>query len=360
MKVKIRNKYLDIPLIQGGMGVGISLGGLAGAVAAEGGMGTISAAGAGFREPDFDKNFVEANSRAIKKEIAKAKEISRGRGLVAVNIMTAMNYFEESARAAVEGGADAIISGAGLPKNLPEFTKGTDVLIAPVVSSAKAAKVICKFWDRRYETAPDFIVIEGSRAGGHLGFSAEELQDKTCETLDEILPAVKAEIAQYEQKYDRNIPIFVAGGIRTADEIKHYIKNGAAGVQLATAFIGTDECDASPEYKAIMRRASNSDIKIVKSPVGMPGRALETPLIKRVADHGRIAPTMCRNCIKTCDPGKTPYCISGALIAAWCGDYENGLFFCGDDIDCIRQASTVKEVIKNLGFNCIKQEDPTS
>ncbi len=350
MKVKIREKYLDIPLIQGGMGVGISLGGLAGAVAAEGGMGTISAAGAGFREPDFNKNFIEANCRAIKKEIAKAKEISGGRGLVAVNIMTAMNYFEESARAAVEGGADAIISGAGLPKNLPEFTKGTETLIAPVVSGARAAKVICKFWDRHYGVTPDFIVIEGSNAGGHLGFSADNLKNGTCETLDEILPAVIREIEPYEQKYGRKIPVFTAGGIRTKEEIKHYINNGAAGVQLATVFIGTNECDASPEYKEIMCRAANSDIKIVKSPVGMPGRALETPLIKRVAEQGRIAPAMCRNCIRTCDPKSTVYCISGALTAAWHGDYENGLFFCGSDIDCIGAPRPVKEVIKELGF----------
>ena len=170
------------------MGVGISLGGLAGAVAAEGGMGTVSAAGVGFRESDFDKDMAAANVRALKKEIAIAKEKSGGRGLVAVNIMTAMNYFEESARAAVEGGADAIVSGAGLPKNLPEFTKGTDVLIAPVVSSGRAAKVIARLWDRHYGVAPDFVVIEGSNAGGHLGFAPEELQNGTCQTLDQILP----------------------------------------------------------------------------------------------------------------------------------------------------------------------------
>jgi NAD(P)H-dependent flavin oxidoreductase YrpB (nitropropane dioxygenase family) len=171
MEVMIRDKKLDIPLIQGGMGVGISMGKLAGAVAAEGGMGTISAAGIGFREPDFDTDFPGANARALKKEIALAKSISKGRGIIAVNIMTAMNYFEESVRAAVEGGADAIVSGAGLPKNLPQYTKGSDVMIAPVVSSARAASVICRLWDRHYDVVPDFVIIEGSEAGGHLGLT---------------------------------------------------------------------------------------------------------------------------------------------------------------------------------------------
>lgn len=350
MRVNIRDRYLDIPLIQGGMGVGISLGGLAGAVAAEGGMGTISAAGVGFREPDFDKDMSAANVRALKKEIALAKERSGGRGLIAVNIMTAMNYFEESARAAVEGGADAIVSGAGLPKNLPEFTKGTDVLIAPVVSSGRAAKVIARLWDRHYGVAPDFVVIEGSNAGGHLGFSPEELQNGTCQTLDEILPEVKKELAPFEEKYGRHIPVFVAGGIRTADEIKHYIETGADGVQLATAFIATEECDATDKYKQIMLKAGNGDVRIVKSPVGMPGRAIETPLIKHVAEQGRIAPAMCRRCIKTCDPGTTVYCISNALIAAWYGDLENGLFFCGSDIDCLKTIRPVRSVIDELSI----------
>ncbi len=348
MRVKIREKYLDIPLIQGGMGIGISLGGLAGAVAAEGGMGTISSAGVGFREADFDKDMMTANVRALKKEIAIAKEKSCGRGLVAVNIMTAMNYFEESARAAVEGGADAIVSGAGLPKNLPEFTKGTDVLIAPVVSSGRAARIISRLWDRHYGISPDFVVVEGSNAGGHLGFSAEELCNGTYQTLDEILPEVKKELEPFEKKYGRHIPVFVAGGIRKANEITHYIEAGADGVQLATAFIATEECDAADEYKQIMLRACNSDVRIVKSPVGMPGRAIETPLIERVAEQGRFAPAGCRKCIKTCDPRTTVYCISNALIAAWHGDYENGLFFCGSDIDSLQTIRSVKSVIDDL------------
>lgn len=348
MGIIIGNKKLDIPLIQGGMGVGISMGRLAGAVAAEGGMGTISAAGVGFREDDFDRDMVAANDRALKKEIALAKEISGGRGIIAVNIMTAMNYFDELARSAIEGGADLIISGAGLPKSLPALTKGTGVMAAPVVSSGRTAKVICQLWDRRYDTIPDLIVIEGSGAGGHLGFSAEELLDGTCSSLDEILAEVISEIRPYEEKYGRKIPVFVAGGIRTRTEIQHYLDAGADGVQLATAFIATEECDASDDYKKIMIGASNSDIRIVKSPVGMPGRALDSPLIKKVAELGRIAPEACRACIRACRPAETVYCISNALIAAWKGDYENGLFFCGSDISCLDRIRTVRSLIESL------------
>jgi NAD(P)H-dependent flavin oxidoreductase YrpB (nitropropane dioxygenase family) len=348
MEVMIRDKKLDIPLIQGGMGVGISMGKLAGAVAAEGGMGTISAAGIGFREPDFDTDFPGANARALKKEIALAKSISKGRGIIAVNIMTAMNYFEESVRAAVEGGADAIVSGAGLPKNLPQYTKGSDVMTAPVVSSARAASVICRLWDRHYNAVPDFVIIEGSEAGGHLGFDADELNEGHCETLDDILPEVKKVLIPFEEKYGRHIPVFVAGGIRTSEEIRHYINEGADGVQLATIFTGTEECDASPEYKQIMINAGNDDIRIVKSPVGMPGRAIETPLIRTVLEGNRIQPESCRRCIKTCNPAETVYCISNALISAWYGDYEKGLFFCGSDVDCIKDIRTVKDVIDSL------------
>lgn len=350
MKVRIRDRCLDIPLIQGGMGIGISLGGLAGAVAAEGGMGTVSAAGVGFREPDFDSDMAAANARALKKEIAAAKERARGHGLVAVNIMTAMNFFEESARAAVEGGADAIVSGAGLPKSLPAFTKGTGVLAAPVVSSGRAASAICRLWDRHYETAPDFVVVEGSGAGGHLGFSAAELASGSCPPLEQLVADVKQALAVFEEKYKRHIPVFAAGGIRTAEDVKRHMAARADGVQLATVFAAAEECDASAAYKRILINASDSDIRIVKSPVGMPGRALETPLIKRVEALGRVAPAMCRACIRTCDPSKTLYCISNALIAAWRGDLENGLFFCGGSVDSVRSIRPVKEIIAELGL----------
>ena len=348
MSIRIGNRTLDIPLIQGGMGIGISLGRLAGSVAARGGMGTISAAGVGFKEPDFDRNFVGASIRALKKEISLAKKISQGCGMIAVNIMTAMNYFEELAIAAAEAGADAIVSGAGLPKSLPEYIKGTGLKIAPVVSGSRAASVICRLWDRHYGTAPDFVVVEGSRAGGHLGFSRDQLEEGSCQTLEEIIPEVKSVIAEYEKKYGKSIPVFAAGGIRSREEAEELMQLGADGIQLATAFIATEECDASREFKETLCRAGNEEVAIVTSPVGMPGRAIRTPLIEKVSAGLRVKPEICRNCIKVCDPGKTPYCISGALIAACKGDYENGLFFCGDDIDTFDRIRTVDEVIRDM------------
>ena len=344
--VEIGGKRLSLPVIQGGMGVGVSLSGLAGAVAACGGMGCISAAHPGYREPDFRQDPQGANIRALKQEIARAKELSRGLGMVAVNLMVAMRQYAGLAKAAVEAGADAIISGAGLPLELPGLTAGSKTALAPIVSSGRAAKLILKTWDKKYAVAPDFVVIEGNGAGGHLGFKETELQAGTAQSLEEILPQVLAELAPYEEKYGRKIPAFVAGGGLTGKDLTRFRAMGAAGVQIATRLIATRECDAAQAFKDVILGAKEEDVRIIHSPVGMPGRAVETPLIRRMEAGERIPHDWCAGCIKTCDPVSTPYCITQALIRAVEGDVENGLFFSGAGVGRVTELTTVAQALE--------------
>jgi len=350
--MRIKNKILQIPIIQGGMGIGVSLGKLAGNVAKCGGMGVISSVNAGYKETDFLKKPKEANERAFQEEIRKAKRISEGNGLIGVNIMVATCFYEEMAKKAVEEGVDAIISGAGIPLNLPEITRGSSTLAAPIVSSGKAALLICKVWDKKYGVIPDFIVIEGSKAGGHLGFKREELEEGTAPSLDRILLDVLEAIVPYEEKYKYKIPIFVAGGIFNKDEIEHFMSLGACGVQIGSRFIATEECDASDGYKQVILNAREQDILIVKSPVGMPGRAVKSPLIQRLEKGQTFPPETCNLCLKACPHGnKTPYCISRALIDAVNGKWETGLFFCGANIGKIDKIVKVKELMEELWGN---------
>ena len=344
--IEIGGKRLQLPVIQGGMGVGVSLSGLAGAVAACGSMGSISAAHPGYREPDFRQDPQGANLRALKQEIARAKELAKGMGMVAVNLMVAMRQYADLARAAVEAGADAIISGAGLPLELPGLTAGSRTALAPIVSSGRAVRLIARTWDKKYAAAPDFVVIEGSGAGGHLGFKEEDLHRGTTQTLEEILPDVLEELRPYEEKYGRKIPVFVAGGGLRGADLKRFQAMGAAGVQIATRLIATRECDAAQAFKDVILRAKSSDVRIIHSPVGMPGRAVETPLIRRLAAGERIPREWCAGCIKSCDPATTPYCITQALIKAVEGDVENGLFFCGSGVDQVTGLTTVAQALE--------------
>lgn len=353
--VQIGTTELELPVLQGGMGVGISLGGLAGAVAACGAMGCISAAHPGYREADFRQEPLKANVRALKEEITKAKTLAQGRGLVAVNIMVAMRQYAALVQAAVEAGADAIISGAGLPLELPGLTAGSGVALAPIVSSARAARLILKTWDKKYGVAPQFIIIEGKGAGGHLGFREAELLSGTAQTLEEILPQVLAELEPYEEKYARKIPTFVGGGGLTGADLVRFRALGAAGVQIATRLIATQECDASQKFKEVIVRARSKDVRVIHSPVGMPGRAIATPLVRRMEAEERIAPRWCAGCIKTCDPAKTPYCISHALIEAVKGNLEEGLFFCGAEVERVDQITTVAQALEEYR-QAIEQE----
>lgn len=335
-----------LPIIQGGMGIGISRSNLAGAVAKEGGIGIISTAQIGYDEPDFTKNPVGANLRAIKKHILKAKEIALG-GIVGVNIMVATRFYDQYVNAAVEAGADIIISGAGLPIELPKLVQAAKTKIAPIISSFKSASVILKMWDKKHNTVPDLLVIEGPMAGGHLGFMKEQLDHIEGLDYDNEIKNIISLVKEYEIKSNKKIAVVSAGGISDREDIKHHIDLGVDGVQIASRFVATHECDASDEYKQTYIKARKENIEIVQSPVGMPGRAIKNKFLENVKN--KIIPVnKCYQCLRQCDQSKIPYCITNALINAVKGDIENGLIFCGGKVDEIKKISTVNEVMAEL------------
>lgn len=346
--LRIKDRPLPLPILQGGMGIGVSLGNLAGHVAKCGGMGVVSAANPGFDEPDFWRDAARANCAALAREIRRAKAIAGGNGLIGVNVMVATTHYPETVRAAVEAGADAVISGAGLPADLPELVKGSRTAAAPIVSGARAARAVCRLWDRHHGVCPDFIVVEGREAGGHLGFKREELENGTTQTLEEILPEVRREITPFEEKYGRRIPVFAAGGVYTGADIARLSALGAQGAQIATRFIATYECDACERYKEIMISAKKEDVLLIRSPVGLPGRALRSPLTERVGRGGRIPVKLCAGCLHPCDPAGTPYCITRALIEAVKGNWEEGLFFCGSNVWRMDRMMHVSELLHEL------------
>lgn len=347
-EVKIKDKVLSFPIIQGGMGVGVSLSNLAGNVMKQGCMGVLSAAHPGYNYPNFYKDSLKTNCQAIVDHANKAREIAEGKGLLAINIMAASKDYVAYVKAAVKAKVDAIISGAGLPLDLPSLVDDKSILLAPIVSSGKAAKLICKVWDKRHQTIPDFIVIEGSLAGGHLGFLKDDLVNGKCQSLEEILKDVQSEIAIFQEKYNRSIPIFVAGGIYDGSDIAHFLKLGADGVQMGTRFIATQECDADTAFKQSVIDSTQESITIVNSPTGFAGRGIMNTFMKNNLARGNIKVTRCLNCLTPCNPIDTPYCISEALINSVEGKVEEGLVFVGSNAHRIKKMETVKSLIDNL------------
>lgn len=346
-RIPIGSKYLEKPIIQGGMGVGVSLGNLAGAVMKEGGMGVISAAHPGYRKENFWKDPLACNIEAVYEDAAKARAISGGRGLLGVNVMVASHHYEDYVKAAIGAGVDVIISGAGMPMNLPSVEGSDQVALAPIVSSGRAARLILKSWDRHYHRCPDFIVVEGSLAGGHLGFKKEELLSGKVKELSELVCEVLQEIQAYEELYQTSIPVFAAGGVYTREDIAALLNIGASGVQMATRFIATTECDADLAFKQKIVNARKEDITLVASPAGLPGRAVMTAFMRN-ALKGRIAPKHCIGCMKPCVPASTPYCISDALVHSVEGDVENGLVFAGANAWRVTDIVSVHDLMAEL------------
>ncbi len=356
----IGEKIAELPIIQGGMGVGVSLGRLAGAVAKEGGVGIISTAQIGFYRDDFLGDVKGSNLRAIKEQIELAKNISGGKGLVGVNVMVALDDYKDHVRTAAESGADVVICGAGLPLDLPGLVAGTDAKIAPIVSSVRAARIIFKKWKTGYDRLPDFVVIEGPKAGGHLGFKLEELEEYCCMT-GTCSTAEEAEIRNYDDEIKAiiefvnesaaetgtNIPVVVAGGIFDHEDICHAMELGASGVQIASRFVATHECDASEAYKQAYLSAKEEDLRIIKSPVGMPGRAINNAFLEGLAE-GSYKVTRCLKCLAKCNPAQIPYCITERLIMAVKGDVDNGLVFSGANSGRIEKIVSVHELMAEL------------
>lgn len=340
-ELRIGGLCARVPVVQGGMGVGVSLSGLAGAVAAAGGVGVISTAQIGYRDPDFGRHPIECNLRAVGEEIRKAHGAADG-GIVGVNIMVVTRRYEEYVKAAVAAGADLIISGAGLPMNLPELAG--DARIAPIVSSRKALHVISRHWKKKYDRRPDLVVVEGPLAGGHLGFSREDIDAYAVTGEKNYDDEIKSIIALADEL---GAPVVVAGGVYERSDMEHYLAMGAKGVQIATRFVTTRECDASDAYKQAYIDAKKEDIVIVKSPVGMPGRAIHNAFLDKVSAGERFM-RGCRQCITTCKPDTAPYCITEALINAVEGNLEEGLIFCGSNAYRADHIETVADIMEEF------------
>ena len=349
-KLKIGELEAKIPIIQGGMGVGISLSGLASAVAKVGAIGIIAAAGVGMLEPDFTTNFKEANKRALRKEIRNAKEMTNG--IIGVNIMVASSDFDDLSQMAVEEGADIVFLGAGLPLRNPntlplDRLRKASTKVVPIVSCARAANIIFKYWARNYNHVPDAVVVEGPLAGGHLGFKKEQINDSNY-ALEKILPEVISVIRIFEERFNRKIPVIAAGGIYTGADIYKMMQLGASGVQMATRFVATYECDADIKFKETYINCEKEDLIIIDSPVGLPGRAIQNKFLEEVA-MGVRKPFKCPwQCLKTCNFEDSPYCIAAALTNAKKGNLGEGFAFAGANAYKVDKIVSVKELIDTL------------
>jgi nitronate monooxygenase len=342
------------------MAVGISLSGLASAVANAGGVGVIATAGIGWDEPDFESHYREANIRALRRHIRIAR--ARSKGVLGVNIMVALTNYDDLAAVAVEEGADIIFSGAGLPLSLPKFAQGADSpKLAPIVSSGRAADIICRKWSARYSRLPDVVVVEGPKAGGHLGFKPNQV-DRREYALEKILPEVLAALAPYEISAGRPIPVIAAGGVYTGADIWAMMRLGAAGCQLGTRFVATEECDASDAFKQSYLAAKREDIQIIESPVGLPGRAISNSLTREAAKGARIPGKCLFKCLKGCAGPKASFCISTRLIQARCGDVCEGLVFAGENAWRLDRIVSVGDLMNSLALEYEQREflDQTS
>ncbi len=342
-----------IPVVQGGMGVGISLSGLASAVANQGGIGVIAGAMIGMREPDVARNPIEANVRALRNEIRKARELSSG--IIGVNIMVALTTFSQMVREAIESKVDIIFSGAGLPLDMPRHLRDLceekkeefKTKLVPLVSSGRAATVIAKKWLSRFGYLPDAYVVEGPKAGGHLGFKRDEITEPR-HALEVLVPEVVEAVKPLEDAHGRAVPVIAAGGVYSGADIKKFLDLGAAGVQMGTRFVATHECDADERFKQSYLAAREEDVTIISSPVGMPGRALTNDFI-RAARDGLKKPFKCIfHCVSTCQQEKTPYCIAQALISAMRGNLERGFAFCGENVSRVNKIVSVRELMDSL------------
>ncbi len=348
--LKIGSLEIKLPIIQGGMGVGVSLSGLASSVSREGGLGVIAAAGIGLMERGMPKNPKEANCSSLANEIKRAKEATSGP--IGVNIMAAMSDFDDLIAASMAAGADVVFVGAGLPLKIPS-TVTLDQLIAskthfvPKVSSARAVKLILQYWSSHYGRVPGAFVVEGPEAGGHLGFKKGQLNDPEY-SLKNLLSEVLGEVARYQDKHGRTIPVIAAGGIFTGANIHAYLEQGASGVKMGTRFVGTHECDAHETFKKAYLRCEEGDLEIIDSPVGLPGRAIGNEFLSDVA-RGIMKPYKCAwQCLKSCDVREAPYCIARALKLAKLGNFQHGFAFAGSNAFRVNELVSVKVLMASL------------
>ncbi|HEY3281707.1 MAG TPA: nitronate monooxygenase family protein [Armatimonadota bacterium] len=346
--LQIGDRVARVPIIQGGMGVGVSLSGLASAVARAGGIGVIAGAGLGLVVSPKGERFAENNLIVLRDEVQKAREMAPG-GLIGVNLMVALTDYAEMCRTASEAGVDFIFSGAGLPLALPHFVENPSVKLVPIVSSGRAAGLISSAWKKKYSRIPDAFVVEGPKAGGHLGFSRLQLQTMELYPIEQLLTDTLEAVRPYEEAAGRPIPVVAGGGVFDGADIARMIRLGASGVQMATRFVCTDECDADPAFKQAFLSAKPEDVIFVNSPVGMPGRAIRNVFLNRLEQGEKVHTTACPyHCLKTCDPETKPYCIAIALNQARLGNLDQGLIFAGANVTKVTSIVPVAELMQEL------------
>lgn len=331
------------PIIQGGMGVRVSMANLASAAANTGCAGVIASVGLGQYEGTPRPEAVKLNEEALRYEIRKAKRQSSG--IIGVNVMVALTDYENLVETAVDEDVDLIISGAGLPLSLPQYLNGKDIKLVPVVSSARTFQILCKRWKHHFNKLPDAVIVEGVKAGGHLGYSYESLTDATADTLEQIIE----EVIKIADNFEPSIPVIAAGGVFDGDDIAHFLKLGASGVQMGTRFVCTDECDAHKNFKqAYLNAKTEEDITIIKSPVGLPGRVIKNNFVEKIK-QGKTIPFMCNyQCLRTCEPEKAPYCIAKVLADAALGKLDESFVFAGSNAYRCNEIIPVKALVEKL------------
>lgn len=340
--LQIGNLTVNPPIVQGGMGVRVSRSQLAAAVANEGCVGVIAGVGLGKFENRPGKEFETLNSDALREEIRKARSMSKG--IIGVNLMVVLSNYEPLIKTAVDEGVDLIISGAGLPLELPKYVKKKNIKLVPIVSSARALKIICNKWKRNFNRLPDAVIVEGAKAGGHIGYDFQDVVDGKAPELDSLI----ADVVNLAMSFDPAIPVIAAGGVFDGRDIAHYLKLGASGVQMGTRFVCTDECDVHENFKMAYLNAKKDDITIIKSPVGLPGRVIKNTYVEDV-QSGKTSPTACNfRCLKTCNPKTSPYCIAKALTNAAEGNLDEGFVFAGSNSYRCNEIVPVKKLIQEL------------
>jgi nitronate monooxygenase len=344
-KLQIGSISANIPIVQGGMGVRVSLASLASAVANQGGIGTITSIGLGDIKAPADK-YERTSREALANEIRKARSMTNGH--LAVNFMSVLSNVNDLIKISIQEGIKIIVFGAGLPTKLPALVQDPSVNLMPIISSARVAEFILRTWDKRYERTTDGLILEGPLAGGHLGFSAEQLEHPEDFSLEKLLPEVLEVIKPYEDKYEKKIPVIAAGGIYSGKDIARIISLGASGVQMGTRFVCTEECDVSQQFKQAYLEAKEEDIVIIKSPVGMPGRAINNRFLKDLEVKGKLKINCPYRCLTACKVKTARYCIALALLNSYFGDVDHGLIFCGQNAYRVDKIITVKELIQEL------------
>ena len=345
--LKIGDLVIKVPIIQGGMGVRVSTSSLASAVADCGAAGTIASVGLA---PDNEENRADVPKSCreyLQKDIRRARKLSSG--VIGVNIMVALSNYDDIARATANEKVDFIISGAGLPLRLPEYTEGSGVKLIPLISSARGVDVVAKTWKRRYNVLPDAVIVEGPLSGGHIGgHSIKELEAGKLRKLEDNIKEVIETVREYEKIKKEKIPVIAAGGIFNGKDLAKFIALGASGVQMGTRFVATEECSVAQAYKELYVRSDASSIVFIQSPVGMPAKVLRTKFVEDVL-RGERKPISCAyRCLRTCDPSEAPFCIAKALINAVEGDMDNALVFAGTRVSEIKKIVPVRELIQEI------------